>query len=92
MIIKYFKNDGCKVCQTFLPKVEKIAKNYNLTLEIVDVVQKPEIAGQSLVFTVPTVVFYDLQGNEIKRFARNFSELEIREYVERIYGILDVEK
>ncbi|MEN3043242.1 MAG: thioredoxin family protein [Fervidobacterium sp.] len=92
MMIKYFKNDSCRVCQAFLPKIEKIAKNYNLTLEIVDVIQKPETAGQSLVFTVPTVVFYDVQGSEIRRFARNFSELEIREYLERIYGILDVEK
>lgn len=45
-----------------------------------------------MVFTVPTIIFYDNDGNEIKRFARNFSELEIREYIERIYDILGVKE
>lgn len=89
---RYFKNNMCGVCVAFLPKMERIANDYKLDFEIVDVIEKPEIAGQNMVFTVPTVIFYDNDGNEIKRFARNFSELEIREYIERIYDILGVKE
>lgn len=90
--VKYFKNDKCGVCVAFLPKMERIAEDYKLELEIVDVLEKPEIAGQNMVFTVPTIIFYDDTENEIKRYARNFSELEIREYIERIYDILKTER
>uniref|UniRef100_A0A7C5U562 Thioredoxin n=1 Tax=Fervidobacterium nodosum TaxID=2424 RepID=A0A7C5U562_9BACT len=89
---RYFKNDKCGVCVAFLPKMERIANDYKLELEIVDVLEKPEIAGQNMVFTVPTIIFYDDTGSEIKRYARNFSELEIRDYIERICDILKTEK
>ncbi|MGC8820311.1 MAG: thioredoxin family protein [Fervidobacterium sp.] len=86
--VKYFKNDKCGVCVAFLPKMKRIASEYELDLEIVDVIEKPDVAGQNMVFTVPTILFTDENGNELKRFARNFSEYEIREYMERMYDIL----
>ncbi|MFN6991403.1 MAG: thioredoxin family protein [Fervidobacterium sp.] len=85
----YFKNDNCGVCTAFLPKMKRIAEDYNLTLQVVDVLKSPEVAGQNMVFTVPTIIFLDKDGNELKRFARNFSELEIRDFLDRIYGILN---
>jgi thioredoxin 1 len=87
----YFKNDKCGVCVAFLPKMKRIAEDYNLNLEVVDVIENPEIAGQNMVFAVPTIIFADSEGNELKRFARNFSEFEIREYIQRMYDILGVE-
>ncbi|WP_448375010.1 thioredoxin family protein [Fervidobacterium sp.] len=87
----YFKNDKCGVCVAFLPKMERIANDFKLPLEIIDVVEKPEIAGQNMVFTVPTILFQDNDGNELKRFARNFSEFEIREYINRMYDILGID-
>ncbi|AMW33050.1 thioredoxin family protein [Fervidobacterium islandicum] len=87
----YFKNDKCGVCVAFLPKMKRISEEYSLELEVVDVVEKPEIAGQNMVFTVPTIIFLDDEGNELKRFARNFSEFEIREYIQRMYDILGIE-
>jgi len=87
----YFKNDKCGVCVAFIPKMERIANDFKLPLEIIDVVEKPEIAGQKMVFTVPTIVFQDNDGNELKRFARNFSEFEIREYINRMYDILGID-
>ncbi|WP_372590607.1 thioredoxin family protein [Fervidobacterium pennivorans subsp. carthaginiensis] len=87
----YFKNDKCGVCVAFLPKMKRIVEDYNLDLEVVDVIEKPEIAGQNMVFTVPTIIFVDNEGNELKRFARNFSEFEIREYIQRMYDILGIE-
>jgi len=32
--------------------MKRIAEDYNLDLEVVDVIEKPEIAGQNMVFTV----------------------------------------
>ncbi|UXF01335.1 glutaredoxin [Fervidobacterium riparium] len=87
----YFKNDKCGVCVAFLPKMERIAQDYNLPLEVIDVIQNPDVAGQNMVFTVPTILFQDEEGNELKRFARNFSEYEIREYIQRMYDILGIE-
>lgn len=89
IIAMYFKNDKCGVCTAFLPKMKRIAEGYNLKLQIVDVVERPEVAGQNMVFTVPTIIFLDKDGNELKRFARNFSELEIRDFLDRIYDILN---
>ena len=90
--VLYFKNDKCGVCVAFLPKMKRIADDFKLSLEIVDVIEKPDIAGQNMVFTVPTIVFQDNEGNELKRFARNFSEFEIREYIERMYDILGIDR
>ncbi|MFN4201015.1 MAG: thioredoxin family protein [Fervidobacterium gondwanense] len=87
----YFKNDKCGVCVAFLPKMERIAQDYNLPLEVIDVIQNPDVAGQNMVFTVPTIIIQDEQGNELNRFARNFSEYEIREYIQRMYDILGIE-
>ncbi|MGQ9855631.1 MAG: thioredoxin family protein [Fervidobacterium sp.] len=87
----YFKNDKCGVCVAFLPKMERIAQDYDLPLEVIDVIQNPDVAGQNMVFTVPTIIIQDEQGNELKRFARNFSEYEIREYIQRMYDILGIE-
>lgn len=86
--VAYFKNDKCGICTAFLPKIKKIANDYRMELKIIDIAEKPEIAGQNMVFTVPTIVFFDKNGNELKRFARNFSEFEIRDFLDRIYDIL----
>lgn len=89
MKVRYFKNDTCGVCKAFLPRIQRISQDYNLELEIIDVTKSPEIAGQNMVFTVPTVLITDKNGSEMKRFARNFSELEIRDFIERILSILN---
>jgi thioredoxin-like negative regulator of GroEL len=80
----YFKNNMCGVCTAFLPKMERVARDYDIPLEIIDVTEKPEFAAQNMVFTVPTIIFVDSEGKETKRFARNFSEYEIRDFLDRI--------
>ncbi|HCI28848.1 MAG TPA: thioredoxin family protein [Fervidobacterium sp.] len=80
----YFKNNSCGVCTAFLPKMEKIAKDYGISLESIDITEKPELAGQNMVFTIPTIIFFDLEGKEVKRFARSFSEYEIRDFLDRV--------
>ncbi|MBO8161861.1 MAG: thioredoxin family protein [Thermosipho sp. (in: Bacteria)] len=82
MKLYYFKNDKCSVCIAALPKVMKIAEEYGLEFEVVDVVENPEFAGQHLVLTVPTVLIME-NGHELVRFARNFSISDIVSFIER---------
>ncbi|RKX64975.1 thioredoxin [candidate division TA06 bacterium] len=82
MKIIYFKNDQCNVCKTVLEKAKILSNENEIELEIVDVTEHPEVAGQMLVFTVPTIILVH-ENNEIKRFARNFSIPEIEDTIER---------
>lgn len=87
MKILYFKNDKCSVCGAVLPKIMKIAKDYDIDFEVIDVLKNPEFAGQHLVLTVPTVLIFD-NGREITRFARNFSVSDITTFLERYLELL----
>ncbi|ABR31539.1 glutaredoxin [Thermosipho melanesiensis] len=87
MKILYFKNDTCSVCKAIFPKIGNIAKQYDVNLEVIDVVKNPEVAGQKLIFTVPTIVFLE-KGIELKRFSRNFSILEVQDFIERYNKIM----
>ncbi len=84
----YFKNNTCGVCVAFLPKFQRIVEKLGVDHEIIDVVENPEKAGQMMVFTVPTIIVLDPEGNEVKRFARVFSEFEIVDSVQRILDMI----
>ncbi|ANQ54520.1 glutaredoxin [Thermosipho sp. 1063] len=86
MKIYYFKNDKCSVCSAVLPKIEKIAKEYKVDFEVIDVIKNPEFAGQHLVLTVPTVLITD-DERELTRFARNFSISDITSFIDRYLEI-----
>ena len=82
MKLLYFKNDKCNVCKRVLEKIEQFTSHTDIPLEVIDIEENPEIAGQKLVFTVPTVIIIH-EDSEIKRFTRNFSITEIEYTVER---------
>ncbi|MCX7985427.1 MAG: thioredoxin family protein [Bacteroidales bacterium] len=84
MRLTYFKNNTCSVCNALLPKIVRMASNYKLPLEILDVNEHPALAGQNLIFTVPVIIVFDVDGKEIKRFVRNFSEFEVKNFLERV--------
>lgn len=83
MKILYFKNDKCSVCGAVHPKVKRITEEYEIGFEVIDVVENPEIAGQFLVLTVPTVLILDDNEQELARFARNFSISDITRFIDR---------
>ena len=87
MKLIYFKNDKCNVCKAVLEKAKQLSSKNNLELEIVDVVENPAIAGQMLVFTVPTIILQH-ENSEIKRFARNFSFYDVENTVNKFKEIL----
>lgn len=79
IILGYFSFPECSVCKVLKPKVKKLLQDYpKVKFHYVDIHRHPEISGQLLVFTVPTVIIF-YQGKEMTRFSRHFSlqDLEI---------------
>lgn len=81
----YFTGKNCGVCQVLKPKlIESVQFKYpNVTIEIVDVQEDPELAGQHMVFTLPVVIL-KLNGREVSRFARSFSVHQVMEQINRL--------
>lgn len=69
MLIKKFGAEWCTPCKMLTPILEGLKEKHpNLTVEEVDVDQQPEIAAQSYVRALPTLIFYK-EGNEISRIS-----------------------
>lgn len=83
----YFKSDNCPVCKTILPKFIQICNEYGIPYEIIDVSDNQEQAGQLTVFSVPTIIFLDKEGKEIKRFAQYFGTNEISTFLDRYFQL-----
>ena len=65
------------------PRVKEIAETFNISFQVINTEENPEMAGQFLIFSVPSVVIVDKNGKELTRFVRNFSLLDIRAYIGR---------
>jgi len=75
--ILYFSSKDCNVCQAVFPKLMNLLEAYPFKVAKINIHEQIELAGQSLVFTVPTVlIFYE--GREILRESRfiNFEKVE----------------
>ena len=85
----YFTAPDCAVCGALEPRVQAMAGELfpALALARVDCAQAPELAAQTGVFTIPTVIVY-FEGQEAIRKARNFSLIELRDAIDRPYRIL----
>ena len=67
--ILYFSSEDCNICQAVFPKLMNLVELYPIKVAKINIDVQIEIAGQSLVFTVPTVlIFYE--GREILRESR----------------------
>lgn len=76
-VVVYFSSEPCSVCHSVLPKLISLIDNYAVSFVKIKADTQPEICGQLLVFTVPTIlVFYD--GKEILRESRfiDFNNIE----------------
>jgi thioredoxin-like negative regulator of GroEL len=82
-LILYFSAKSCNVCQAFLPKLMKVVDDSQVKVAKVDINEHMEIAGQLLVFTVPTMLILH-EGKEILRESR-FIDLQA---VERTLSLL----
>lgn len=76
-IILYFSSQNCNVCHAIFPKLMELIEDYPVTVARINTDEQREIAGQNLVFTVPTILMIN-EGKEILRESRfvNFANLE----------------
>ncbi|WP_417602545.1 thioredoxin family protein [Owenweeksia hongkongensis] len=83
----YFTGKRCGVCQVLKPKLlEAVRENFpEVKIRVVDVEVEPELAGQSMVFTLPVVIL-KLDDKEMFRFARSFSVHQVLEKVKQLSG------
>ncbi|MBC8215194.1 MAG: thioredoxin family protein [Candidatus Marinimicrobia bacterium] len=88
LVLKYFSTPTCNVCKVLRPKVEDLVEKSNgWNFQYVDTTQSPEIAGQNLIFAVPTILLI-VQGKEVKRFSRNVSLYELEQTLNKYSSIL----
>ncbi len=83
----YFSGKNCGVCQVLKPKLlEAVRENFKeVNIRVVDVEEEPELAGQSMVFTLPVVII-KLDDREMHRFARSFSVYQVLEKLKQLSG------
>lgn len=76
----FFSGKTCSVCQALKPKLLPAVRERfpAVAVEVIDVEEKPEKAGQAMVFTLPVVIIKE-DGIERSRFARSFSVQQVLE-------------
>jgi thioredoxin-like negative regulator of GroEL len=67
MRLEYFTAPWCAPCKTFGPIMDKVAKDYELDVEKIDIQATPERIPAD-VLTIPTVILY-LQNAPVARFS-----------------------
>lgn len=83
-LLAYFSHEDCSVCKTLRPKVKSLTeKTGRVQFCYVNIREHPQISGQNMVFTVPTIILFQ-KGREVKRFSRHFSLDELEYYIERL--------
>jgi len=68
-VILYFSSRDCNVCHAILPKLMNLVNDHPIKLVKINIDEHVEIAGQLLVFTVPTILMM-YEGQEILRESR----------------------
>ncbi|MDT8323883.1 MAG: thioredoxin family protein [Bacteroidota bacterium] len=72
-LVAYFSTPTCTVCKVLRPKIEAmVAERSGVEFLYVDSSLYPAVAGQHMVFAVPTIVLF-VDGRERRRFSRNLS-------------------
>ena len=84
VLVTYFSHEECNVCKVLKPQVKKItAKFINAAFLYVNTQQSPEVSGQFVVFTVPTIILF-FQGREAKRYSRHISLQDFQTFLDRL--------
>ena len=76
-LILYFSSRDCNVCHAVFPKLMNLVDALPIKVVKIDIDEHAEIAGQLLIFTVPTILIMHT-GREILRESRfiDFQEVE----------------
>ncbi len=68
-VILYFSSPDCNVCHAVFPKLMTIVNSHPIKVVKIDIDKHVEIAGQLMVFTVPTILMI-YEGREVLRESR----------------------
>lgn len=87
IVLIYFGNKTCDVCNVLKPKVEKMLNNYPKIESIeVDVDKNLEISSQFNIFTIPAILVF-IEGKENIREARYLSMKDFENKIKRYYEL-----
>jgi thioredoxin-like negative regulator of GroEL len=78
-VLIFITNDFCSVCHADLPRIDKLCEKHNFPAYHVNITNKPMVAGQFTLFSVPAVILF-FKGKEYHRQVHiiDFKELEYR--------------
>jgi thioredoxin 1 len=65
----YFTASWCAPCRTFKPVASAVLNYHDIPFDYVDVDTDPALAAANTVMSIPTIVFYGDDGNEVDRLA-----------------------
>jgi len=81
--ILYFSSENCNVCHSVFPKLLDMTSEYDIEIGRIDVNKNVKLAGQPLIFSIPTILVFS-EGREVARESR-FVDFE---KLNRTLGIL----
>lgn len=88
MVILYFSNKVCGVCEVIRNKVESILEFYpKVKMVDIDGEENMELAALNNVFSFPLLILY-VDGKEVIRVGRNVNLLELEKTIKRYYDML----
>ena len=88
LLVAYFSTDTCNVCKVLRPQVKKITEAVRgAHFVYINTENEPELSGQYLVFTVPTIIVF-ASGQEAQRFNRYLSLQEFEAYLQRLSWVI----
>ena len=79
----YIQTPDCGLCSIMLDKIDAVAQHYdNLRSARVELLVVPEVAGEFLVATAPTVLVFS-HGKEVYRAGTFIDTLELEQVLEK---------
>jgi thioredoxin-like negative regulator of GroEL len=88
-VLLYFSGENCNVCHALRPKFKELfdAEFPALKQIYLDAHENAEISAHFQVFSVPTMMVF-LDGREFAREGRSVSLHQLKEKVQRPYGLM----
>lgn len=81
----YFSSETCNVCHSVFPKLLDMLKGIDFPIGKIDVNKNLEIAGQNIVFAIPTILIFN-ENTEILRESRFIDFAKIERIIDQLKG------
>ena len=90
VVVAYFTRDTCGIGEAAFPKVAGLLEGSDIPLVPIDTTALPSVAGQHMVFVVPTLVVF-VYGREFDRHARHFSIGQVEASIGKARSVVEAE-